>query len=704
MGGCSLYVLVSRNGEPWFVGMSQLNSDAIDSCARELGSKRLRLELPWEQQPLKSFFSNLEPNLQVVQPPDWIDYPVSAAATSIKSGVSDEKHFGFKHARMRLSQISWSGSEKKKLHFALQCWKVIILGSTVHTSLGRKLLDCSEAELPEDDIFDILHDVFARKATNTLNARAASLLAFGRWKRCISGSDSCGVFPISEELAYRYLCDLRRNNAAASKRKRFLEAVGFSEGLLGADVDEVLQSARISGVAHGGFVEKRGKKQPFTTEQVITLENMATFSSGPVAIFAGYLCFLVHCRLRWSDGQHCVNEPHLDITDGRGFVEASLYHHKTAMKRRAQVVRLLPVAGVLPGLSGQMWAVHWILKRRQAGLNASLLQPTMPSPVIGGGWNKLPLSSSEASVWLREILNPWYAGDLSELATHSAKATILSWMAKANVSVSMRRLAGYHMKPGDKSALEYSRDAAAPILREIEGILIAVKAGYFKPDEVRSRRWWGCDSIQEAIKLSAEFGRRFTMGQPTQGDEQQTAVGSETFLGDDLSKEFREHEENFLEGLCAEPAATTDCQDMDESIHDDFPLARLRPQTSSVNPDFVNDVESSDVDPLSSSDDTSLDSESVSTDRERRATIDGEVNARGLVPPSDLAGRACYMNKKSCKLHLVRSESQGVSTFFCGRKAGPNYMLLDETPVFDGNGCIVCFNYSSGHANDSDSS
>ena len=234
--------------------------------------------------------------------------------------------------------------------------------------------------------------------------------------------------------------------------------------------------------------------------------------------------------------------------------------------------------------------------------------------------------------------------------------------------------------------------------------MIAVKAGYFKPDEVRSRRWWGCDSIQEAIKLSAEFGRRFTMGQPTQGDDQHAAVGSETFLGDDLSKEFREHKENFLEGLCAKPTATTDCKDMDESIHDDFPLARLRPQTSALNADFVNDVESSDVDSLSSSDDVSLDSESVSTDRERRATIDGEVNARGLVPPSDLAGRVCYMNKKSCKLHLVRSESQGVSTFFCGRKAGPNYTLLDETPVFDGNGCIVCFNYSSGPGNDSDSS
>ena len=152
--------------------------------------------------------------------------------------------------------------------------------------------------------------------------------------------------------------------------------------------------------------------------------------------------------------QHCVNEPHLDITDGQGFVEASLYHHKTARKRRTQqMIRLLPVAGVLPGLSGQMWAAHWILKRRNCNLQASMTEPTMPSQIVTGGWNKLPLSS-EASVWLREILNPWYAADLSDVATHSAKATILSWMAKANVSVSIRRLAGYHIKPGDKCNLQ----------------------------------------------------------------------------------------------------------------------------------------------------------------------------------------------------------------------------------------------------------
>ena len=151
--------------------MGKLTSESIDSCARQLGAKRLRLDFPWEQQPLKEFFRGPSTELPVFQPPDWIDLPYVESSTAASSGAKEEKHFGFKHARMRLSQISWTGSENKKLHFALQCWKIIVMGSTTHTSLGRKLLDFSELERSEDEITEILQDVFARKATNTLRTR-----------------------------------------------------------------------------------------------------------------------------------------------------------------------------------------------------------------------------------------------------------------------------------------------------------------------------------------------------------------------------------------------------------------------------------------------------------------------------------------------------------------------------------------------------
>ena len=136
--------------------------------------------------------------------------------------------------------------------------------------------------------------------------------------------------------------------AAPTKGRRFLvlEAVGFAKGLIGAKVDEVLSSARVKGAAAGTSTSPPKKKCPLSVEQLIILERIAILGHGQDAIFAGYLCFLVHCRLRWSDGQHCIQEPVLDVYNDKGFLEAALYHHKTANKRRSKVVRLLPVAAV----------------------------------------------------------------------------------------------------------------------------------------------------------------------------------------------------------------------------------------------------------------------------------------------------------------------------------------------------------------------
>ena len=97
--------------------MSSLTGESIDSFARQLGARRLRLDFPWEQQPLKDVFSGFSSEISVFQPPDWIDQPPVKFWTAASVGSTDEKHFGFKHARMRLSQISWT--EKVALCFTV---------------------------------------------------------------------------------------------------------------------------------------------------------------------------------------------------------------------------------------------------------------------------------------------------------------------------------------------------------------------------------------------------------------------------------------------------------------------------------------------------------------------------------------------------------------------------------------------------------
>ena len=72
------------------------------------------------------------------------------------------------------------------------------------------------------------------------------------------------------------------------------------------------------------------------------------------------------------------------------------------------------------------------------------------------------------------------------ISTHSLKATTLSWLAKAGVSEEKRRLLGYHVMPGTKTLLHYSRDALASPLRALSTVLGMIKDRQFFPDSSRS--------------------------------------------------------------------------------------------------------------------------------------------------------------------------------------------------------------------------
>ena len=680
----------------FLVVMNGLTTDFVDSCARQLGAKRFRLQLPWEQPPLEDVLRQRPAS--IIQKPDWVDFPLQIFDPVL--AVSKPTKLDRYNARVHLSDVSWVAAETHQQNMALQCWKVIVLDSTCNTALGRVLMACIEQGRSDDYVWQVISDSFAGKSTATLRARSASLLAFGRWKKATFLGETSGIFPIKEEVAYEYLCHLRRLHSAPSKGKRFVEALGFAKGLVGADVSDALNSARVKGVAYGTEAAPTRKKSPFTVQQLVQLERMAFYGEGQEAIFCGYICFLVHARLRWSDGQHCIQEPTLDVTDGRGFIEAALYHHKTSKKRRTNVVRLLPVAGVLPGLSGLNWAEEWLIKRKQLGLKASMSQPTMPAPVAGGGWTLQPLTATEASTWLREILRAWSPVSLKDVATHSAKTTLLSWMSKAHVSLSLRRLAGYHVVPGDKSALEYSRDAAAPILRQIEAILISIRAGIFQPDEARSRRWHGAQTLEEAVKLAASF--QCTSSHDTTDEFVSDMFGpstSELFAMDPEAENLVKEVGNSL---------SSDSKHVGDLLHwsDDTTLESLMNASSlkrSLDVDNDFSFAPSDMSDGASSMSSSDDSDSNSEDLDRRVEIDGERNASDLVAPSDLAGRSCFKHVKSGKLHFVGKEVEGVKIFKCGRKFNSNYLPVQSVPAFTAHGCMTCFGWSDARKGDDSS-
>ena len=232
-----------------------------------------------------------------------------------------------KQWKHRFASNSWAKEKDRKRRKSLEMWLQIVQRDPFSTTVGMQIHGMTNSEM-----LAVLADVFRSKATATLFSRAGSVLAFIRWGIAELG-EAFVLFPTDEGIAYEYICHLRDERAPATKAQRFLQALAFSGGLLGVNMKETLGSRRL----HGGALPVEGcrsvrKKDPFTVQQLVTLERAAA-STEPTAdsIFAGFICFLVHARLRWSDGQHVVSEPVLAVdASGKGTILGAMVSLKNA--------------------------------------------------------------------------------------------------------------------------------------------------------------------------------------------------------------------------------------------------------------------------------------------------------------------------------------------------------------------------------------
>ena len=469
--------------------------------AYRLGVKRTDIKLPWEREPVNPVFAKKQ---KLIKPPTYVpEVDHKSEQVSIPIAAA-EGHIKWSRTT---SYIPWPIAQERALARALEAWRIILMDNLAGTMVGKQIDDALKGDPEAKAMEKSISDALSGKAVSTLRSRSSSLLAYGRWLRGVA-SDA-PIFPMSESQAYTYVQELREHNAPRTRASRFLEAVSFAHHMLGADVGDTLRSSRVKGAATVSMVIPK-KKTPLTIPQVRFLENVAMEGDGPETIFCGYVCMILHMRLRWSDGQYCQHEPETDMHDQKGFLECKLYHHKNA-GRQKHAKRLLPAACNLPGLSNHDWATPWLELRKKQGLVAGPGLPTMPAPLSGGGWAKVPLEPSQATTWLREMLRLFEpVPQPMDIGTHSLKATWLSIMAKAGCDGDIRRLAGYHADPGAKMALEYSRDAQAPVLLVIDSLTAAISHGLFHPDAPRSKRWprKGCNSLHSVMlclaKMNAE--------------------------------------------------------------------------------------------------------------------------------------------------------------------------------------------------------
>ena len=255
--------------------------------------------------------------------------------------------------------------------------------------------------------------------------------------------------------------------------------------------------------------------------------------------------------------------------------------------------------------------------------------------------------------------------------------------------------------PGDKSALEYSRDAASPILRQIEAIFISVRAGIFAPDAPRSQRWSGAYTLDEAVKLaSCQHGHYDVVS--LFGNLNTTVLGDGHVSSSGVEPEETKRASSPVLGPQSEEG-----HDLSHPWHDDMTLAELgkiQSHVAGVESSSCQHFQLSDASDVSDSVSSSCDGDSDSDDAQRRVELDGERNSRDLVAPSDIAGKKCFRHVKSKKLHLVEKCVSGSEVFKCGRKCNSNYEKLECVPSFTAHGCLTCFGWSMNHDSDSASS
>ena len=370
------------------------------------------------------------------------------------------------------------------------------------TKIGRacRLGEQLSAEDDEEARIELVKDAMFGKANNTLSRRLSSLCLFIRWLGDFNLEEA---FPPSEGLLYEYLVHLRKIGAPPTRAQGFLEALFFAKGMLGLPVTQaVLESTRLRGAALRAYEGKRltRKSFPLTTKMVIMLEDLtAGADTMTTRIFAGFCCWTLYARGRAVDMSSLRTEPILDtVYDSDrvgGFAEAVAARVKNTrgLKRRRLGVQVVaPVDGLSDQKEDLSWANWWIGARMAEGLSAFDDEVLMPTPSAGGGWLRaVPMSAPQLTSVLQKLLVEagMQPSEAAKYTSHSLKSTTLSWCAKAGMTMQSRRLLGGHVKPGEKSVLEYSRDALAGPLRELAGIMAKIRSGEFDPDETRSGRW-----------------------------------------------------------------------------------------------------------------------------------------------------------------------------------------------------------------------
>ena len=365
--------------------------------------------------------------------------------------------------RLRLGTLHRDESEIRTQQ--LRKLRTIVLQDPSQSEPGNALVSAAGALQDEDIVARSFRDAFMGKSTGTLIKRVSSL-----WGFCSFLNDR-GVPPLDfrEELLYEFLNKIREANRGATAASSLLSSIRFLHGVIKVRglPKEVSFSARCEGLARGELGRKRPTKQSqvLTSDQVWALEKLVVVESCPSvdSLIGGQMLFALYSCARWDDSLHLTN---IELSQaGRiSLVETSTSKHKTSHVAHDRSL-LLPLICLGRGLYSEPWASSWLASREHFGLGGE--GPALPTYCErSSSFGRLPMSSTEATLWLRDLLcksgSP--AASVNNITSHGLKATLLSWISKLGGWTERdQKLMGHHFDKESRSVLIYSRDSYTPL-------------------------------------------------------------------------------------------------------------------------------------------------------------------------------------------------------------------------------------------------
>eukprot|EP00435_Cladocopium_sp_Y103_P013036 s4599_g3.t1 len=390
--------------------------------------------------------------------------------------------------KKRIMCTSYNIQDDELRSRALNKFRVLVSLDLHATQIGVSMLNCLGNLDASTDVMQILSDALSNKATGTLLKRASSLW---RWANWVASSNKGTCFDQPESVLYEYMNHLRDSGAAPTSASHFIEAIRFGHqtfGLLKMSLSTTLTS-RVTGAAHSMYMLKRKLKQApaFSVGAVAVFEDRCNQDPRVhVRVICGAILFCIFACVRWFDAMR-IESVGIDKYVTMCLLEAETALHKTSMSKESKT-RLLPYTSLGRFLGTSDWAQSFMAARSKAGLdNHKLFLPSWNE--VAQTWANYPMSSGEATCWIREILFDANIDASQKFSSHSCKCTLLTWAGMCTVFTREERtLLGHHVEPQTKSSTTYSRDAQVLLQYKVLKVINLIRSGSLKPDVSRAER------------------------------------------------------------------------------------------------------------------------------------------------------------------------------------------------------------------------